>query len=123
MTDNRRGRQAALAGAFFLILAGPGAATPQVVGDEACAAHDVDLESFASCIDGKVVVPEAEDAITMETAAGHPYAAWLALAAQRPAGDGQAPEAMLMRTAASSGTGCDEIVAASYPIVARIYSR
>jgi hypothetical protein len=32
-------------------------ATPQVVGDEACAHHEVDIASFASCVDGKVVPP------------------------------------------------------------------
>lgn len=42
-------------------------ASPQVVGDEACARHEVDIASFASCVDGRVVVPVA--AATAEGAA------------------------------------------------------
>lgn len=34
-------------------------ASPQVVGDEACARHEVDIASFASCVDGRVVPPVA----------------------------------------------------------------
>ena len=52
--------QGLLAGAFFLI-ATAGAGTPQVVGDEACARYEVDMASFASCNDGKVVRPDATD--------------------------------------------------------------
>ena len=36
------------------------AASPQVVGDEACEKYAVDIESFATCEDGKVVRPEPE---------------------------------------------------------------
>ena len=48
------------AGAFFLLSAAASAA-PQVVGDEVCEKFAVDIASFATCIDGKVV--RAEDAI------------------------------------------------------------
>ena len=50
-----------LAGASFLIAAAA-SATPQVVGDEACERYEVDMASFASCADGKVVRP-APDAM------------------------------------------------------------
>ena len=48
--------RATLAGASFLI-ATVASATPQVVGDEACERYEVDMASFASCTDGKVVRP------------------------------------------------------------------
>ena len=48
-----------LAGASFLI-ATAASATPQVVGDEACERYEVDMASFASCTDGKVVRPAPE---------------------------------------------------------------
>ena len=59
MTSRHRCR-GLLAGAFFL-LATAAAATPQVVGDEACARYEVDMASFASFTDGKVVRPDATD--------------------------------------------------------------
>ena len=48
---------AALAGASFYFGSAALLATPQVVGDEACERHEVDIASFASCIEGKVVKP------------------------------------------------------------------
>ena len=59
MTSGHR-CQGLLAGASFLI-ATAAAGTPQVVGDEACARYEVDMASFASCIDGKVVRPDATE--------------------------------------------------------------
>lgn len=44
------------AGALFLSST-VAIAAPQVVGDEACEKYAVDIESFATCIDGKVVRP------------------------------------------------------------------
>ena len=55
---SRHWLRAALAGAFFSITAGAPVAAPQVVGDEACARYAVDIESFATCEDGRVVRPE-----------------------------------------------------------------
>ena len=52
---------AAVAGAFFSLALGPVHASPQVVGDEACARYAVDIAAFATCEDGRVVRP-AEDA-------------------------------------------------------------
>ena len=59
MTSRYRWR-ATLAGASFLI-ATAACGTPQVVGDDACERYEVDIASFASCTDGKVVRP-ARDA-------------------------------------------------------------
>ncbi len=53
---------AALAGAFFSLAVAAAVASPQVVGDEACARHAVDIEAFATCEGGKVVPPEAAPA-------------------------------------------------------------
>jgi len=50
-----------LVGASFSIAAAAWA-TPQVVGDEACERYEVDMASFASCTDGKVVRPAQEAA-------------------------------------------------------------
>jgi hypothetical protein len=50
----------ALAGASFSLMVAAAHATPQVVGDEACARHEVDIASFASCVDGRVVPPVAD---------------------------------------------------------------
>lgn len=47
----------ALVGALFLACGHAAGATPQVVGDEACQRYEVDMASFASCEDGKVVRP------------------------------------------------------------------
>lgn len=49
--------RAALVGASFFFVATLALATPQVVGDGACERHEVDIASFASCVDGKVVQP------------------------------------------------------------------
>lgn len=50
------------AGAIFLAAlaaaSGESRATPQVVGDEACERHEVDIASFATCRDGRVTRPE-----------------------------------------------------------------
>ena len=62
---SRYWRQAILAGASFSFLCGVASATPQVVGDEACERFEVDIASFASCADGKVVRPEAEAIVVM----------------------------------------------------------
>ena len=35
-------------------------ASPQVVGDEACARHEVDIASFATCEGGRVALPAAD---------------------------------------------------------------
>ena len=59
MRSNRRTRRA-LAGAFFSLPMLAGAATPQVVGDEACERYAVDIAAFATCVDGKVVRPETD---------------------------------------------------------------
>jgi hypothetical protein len=61
--------RATLAGASFLI-ATAASATPQVVGDEACERYEVDMASFASCTDGKVVRP-APDATHIPIAAAN----------------------------------------------------
>lgn len=50
---------AALAGASFSLAVAVAVAAPQVVGDEACARYAVDIESFATCEDGRVVRPQA----------------------------------------------------------------
>jgi hypothetical protein len=62
---SRYWRQAILAGASFSFLCGVASATPQVVGDEACERFEVDIASFASCSDGKVVRPGAETIVVM----------------------------------------------------------
>ncbi|MEO6928061.1 MAG: hypothetical protein ABI190_02750 [Casimicrobiaceae bacterium] len=50
-----------LAGALFSVMTATMAlASPQVVGDDACEKYAVDIESFATCEDGKVVRAEAE---------------------------------------------------------------
>jgi hypothetical protein len=50
------------AGAIFFILLAtatpPARATPQVVGDDACALYEVDIASFATCEGGRVVLPD-----------------------------------------------------------------
>ena len=50
------------AGVFFIgsiaLAAESASATPKVVGDEACDRHAVDIASFATCVDGRAVVPE-----------------------------------------------------------------
>ncbi len=61
---SRRWLYAALAGAFFSMAVAAAVAAPQVVGDEACARYAVDIESFATCEDGKVVRTEAAPAST-----------------------------------------------------------
>ena len=53
---------ATLAGAFFSLAAAAAVASPQVVDDAACARYAVDIESFATCEDGKVVRPEGASA-------------------------------------------------------------
>jgi hypothetical protein len=58
---SRPWKRALLAGASFLI-AMWAAATPQVVGDDACERYEVDMASFASCTDGKVVRPARDTA-------------------------------------------------------------
>ncbi len=50
----------ALVGASFCLVQGASAATPQVVGDEACEYYAVDIEAFATCSDGKVTLPEED---------------------------------------------------------------
>ncbi len=52
--------RATLAGASFSLLAATAHASPQVVGDEACERHEVDIASFATCVGGKVVLPAAD---------------------------------------------------------------
>jgi hypothetical protein len=47
-----------LAGALFAGSAAPVAAI-QVVGDAACGYYDVDIAAFATCVDGRVVKPDA----------------------------------------------------------------
>ncbi len=65
-----------LAGVLFSAMTATMAiASPQVVGDDACEKYAVDIQSFATCEDGKVVRPEA-DAEVPATATG---------ALQRPA--------------------------------------
>jgi hypothetical protein len=49
--------RSALAGAFFLLGACGATAAPQVVGDEACEKHAVDIAAFATCEGGRVVRP------------------------------------------------------------------
>lgn len=51
-----RGRTA-LAGTFFFALALGANGAPQVVGDEACEKHAIDIEAFATCEGGRVVRP------------------------------------------------------------------
>lgn len=51
-----RGR-AALAGTFFFIFTLGANGAPQVVGDEACEKHAIDIEAFATCEGGRVVRP------------------------------------------------------------------
>lgn len=58
---SRRWWYAVLAGASFSLHGASALASPQVVGDDACAKHEVDIASFATCVDGKVVRPEADD--------------------------------------------------------------
>jgi len=62
--------RATLAGASFLLLAATAYASPQVVGDEACERHEVDIASFASCVDGKAVLPAKEQADGVPSVAG-----------------------------------------------------
>ena len=59
---SRRWRRLALVGASFCLVQGASVATPQVVGDEACAYYAVDIEAFATCTDGKVTLP-ADDTV------------------------------------------------------------
>jgi hypothetical protein len=60
MRSNRRCRWS-LAGALF---AGSTLASGaiQVVGDGACGYYDVDIAAFATCVDGRVVKPDATPA-------------------------------------------------------------
>lgn len=53
---------AALAGASFSLWVATAVASPQVVGDDACVRHAVDIASFATCEGGKVVPPDAAPA-------------------------------------------------------------
>lgn len=61
------------AGVVFLVsmtLATEGAlAVPQVVADEACAYHEIDIASFATCEAGRVVVPAAAPAPSLQVVA------------------------------------------------------
>jgi hypothetical protein len=57
-------------GAFLLgaiALAGDGAkAAPRVVADEACGYYAIDIESFATCIDGRVARAD-DESVEQET--------------------------------------------------------
>jgi hypothetical protein len=61
------------AGVVFLASiahAAPGArASPLVVADEACAHYEIDIASFATCEDGRVVMPAAAAAPTLQVVA------------------------------------------------------
>jgi len=48
-------------------------ASPQVVGDEACERHEVDIASFATCVGGRVVLPVADgqDEVATPVARGY----------------------------------------------------
>ncbi|MFO1414101.1 MAG: hypothetical protein U1F10_09420 [Burkholderiales bacterium] len=72
---------AAVAGAFFSLAAGVAHATPQVVGDEACARYAVDIAAFATCEDGRVVRPDDAEAAAGARAAGAGPSAWIAVPA------------------------------------------
>jgi hypothetical protein len=63
---------------FFIATAACG--TPQVVGDEACERYEVDIASFASCIDGKVVrpAPDGEGHSYLPAEEGSRYAVFFA---------------------------------------------
>ncbi|MFO1317910.1 MAG: hypothetical protein U1F58_20125 [Burkholderiales bacterium] len=56
---SRRWLHAALAGASFSFAVAVATAGPLVVADEACTRYAVDIASFATCEDGKVVRPDA----------------------------------------------------------------
>lgn len=60
-------------GVVFLVsvtLATEGAlAVPQVVADQACAYHEVDIASFATCEEGRVVVPAAPQVPSLQVVA------------------------------------------------------
>lgn len=84
----------ALAGAFFSMLAGVAAASPQVVGDEACGYYDVDMAAFASCVDGKVVVPESADSAHSVAMTQSRDVGWSAFTPWLPIGGGLAPYAL-----------------------------
>ncbi|MFO1324608.1 MAG: hypothetical protein U1F15_11160 [Burkholderiales bacterium] len=72
---SRRWWYAVLAGASFSLLSAVAVASPQVVGDDACAKHEVDIASFATCVDGKVVRPETDERASRNVVA---YAAFFA---------------------------------------------
>jgi hypothetical protein len=76
---------AVLVGAFFLHSIGATQASPQVVGDEACLYHAVDVASFATCEDGKVVRPAMDSAGVAAPPPREPRArlAWLPAAEPR----------------------------------------
>lgn len=69
-----------LAGALFAGSLTPVAAI-QVVGDAACGYYDVDIAAFATCVDGRVVRPEA--------APGEQARAALPAPSSRTRGDGR----------------------------------
>jgi hypothetical protein len=74
--------RAVLVGASFSLQVGIVAASPQVVGDEACERNAVDIASFATCEGNTVVRPAAVDAYPPPAARGAslPLAAMLAVA-------------------------------------------
>jgi hypothetical protein len=56
---SRYWRHLVLVGASFSLACTAAIASPQVVGDEPCELYEVDIASFASCVDGRVVRPES----------------------------------------------------------------